>query len=181
MGLGRKCILNYEISRPWTCKHRGWWFWWPLCRWLFNPRNWWSWPMAFINRFYESICKAHQILTSIKYVMCFNCEIRIVAETMSNTFWHKRYASWRTLVCWRDLFAKNKIHTNAGTSPSTGNGIPFVIMTSEGTHERIKTLLSANDYYGMHPNQIQLFQQVNYKELILYAYLICPHLILLKN
>jgi hypothetical protein len=74
------------------------------------------------------------------------------------------------------LFAENKVCTYAGTSPSTGDRIPFVIMTSEGTHERVKKLLSANDYYGMHPNQIHIFQQVNYNERILYAYLIYFHL-----
>ena len=78
------------------------------------------------------------------------------------------------------MFPKNTVCTYAGATPSTGDGIPFVIMTSEGTHERIKTLLSANDYYGMNPKQIQLFQQVNYNGLILYAYLTYPHLIFKK-
>lgn len=41
--------------------------------------------------------------------------------------------------------------------------IPLVIMTSKKTHDHIWDLLITNNFYGMKPEQIHLFKQVNTK------------------
>ncbi|KAI9078297.1 hypothetical protein K1719_039673 [Acacia pycnantha] len=37
--------------------------------------------------------------------------------------------------------------------------IPFVIMTSDDTHERTLKLLESNSYFGMQPTQVTLLKQ----------------------
>ncbi len=52
------------------------------------------------------------------------------------------------------------VEDNLEPNPSP---IPLVIMASEKTHDHIWDLLITNKFYGMKPEQIHLFKQVNTK------------------
>jgi len=59
-------------------------------------------------------------------------------------------------------FLSNSYNVGNNLEPNS-SPIPFVIMTSEKTHDHIWDLLITNNFYGMKPEQIHLFKQVNTK------------------
>ncbi len=60
------------------------------------------------------------------------------------------------------IFLVNSYNVGNNLEPNS-SPIPFVIMTSEQTHDHIWDLLITNKFYGMKPEQIHLFKQVNTK------------------
>lgn len=60
------------------------------------------------------------------------------------------------------IFLVNSYNVEDNLEPNS-SPIPLVIMTSEKTHDHIWDLLITNKFYGMKPEQIHLFKQVNTK------------------
>ncbi len=60
------------------------------------------------------------------------------------------------------IFLVNSYNVEDNLEPNS-SPIPLVIMTSEKAHDHIWDLLITNKFYGMKPEQIHLFKQVNTK------------------
>ncbi|GJU45735.1 UDP-sugar pyrophosphorylase [Tanacetum coccineum] len=84
-------------------------------------------------------------------------KVALPTETTTGTCFLQHYIE--SILALSEASFKQELVSYSTTSSECRRDVPFVIMTSDDTHERTLQLLELNAYFGMKPTQIKLLKQ----------------------